>query len=214
VSRWAIVAVDMDGTLVRGTTTCLHLGQTIGHGPVIAELEQRYLAGEIDNTAVAEGDAVYYAGHDVESLTEALATIPCIGGIADGVSLLVGRGLLPVIATVSWTFAAQYLADRFGFAEVCGAALESDDGRFTGRVARHFEREHKVDFVRGLCVRIGVPMTSVVAIGDGFSDLPLFEAVGFSVALNASAGARRAASAVVDSDDFVDALRAVPGLIE
>jgi len=57
-------------------------------------------------------------------------------------------------------------------------------------------------------------MEQVVAIGDGFSDLPLFSVVGFSVALNASPEARAAASATVAGRSFVDALAVVPGLID
>jgi hypothetical protein len=41
----------------------------------------------------------------------------------------------------------------------------------------------------------------------------MFDAAGFSVGLNASPAARAAASVSVDSHSFLDALRAVPGLL-
>jgi phosphoserine phosphatase len=44
------------------------------------------------------------------------------------------------------------------------------------------------------------------AIGDSRSDLPLFELVGFSVALNASPDARARASTSLDSSSLVDVL--------
>jgi len=56
-------------------------------------------------------------------------------------------------------------------------------------------------------------MDQVVAIGDGRSDLPLFRAVGFSVALNASSEARAAASITVEETSFLAALDAVPHLL-
>lgn len=56
-------------------------------------------------------------------------------------------------------------------------------------------------------------MDQVVAIGDSRSDLPLFEAVGFSVALNGTRDARAAASTAVDSSSFLAALHAVPELL-
>ncbi len=40
--RWAVVAVDLDGTLIHGTTASLHLGEWIGHRAVIEELERRF----------------------------------------------------------------------------------------------------------------------------------------------------------------------------
>jgi phosphoserine phosphatase len=88
------------------------------------------------------------------------------------------------------------------------------DGRLAGRVARYFEPEDKVVFLEDYCERRCLDMAQVVAIGDGRSDIPMFAASGFSVALNASPAARAAASASVDSRSFLDALRAVPGLLD
>ena len=36
--KWAVVAVDLDGTLIHGTTASLHLGEWIGHRAIIEEL--------------------------------------------------------------------------------------------------------------------------------------------------------------------------------
>jgi hypothetical protein len=68
-------------------------------------------------------------------------------------------------------------------------------------------------FLRDYCELRDLSMNQVVAIGDGRSDLPMFDAAGFSVGLNASPAARAAASVSVDSHSFLDALRAVPGLL-
>jgi phosphoserine phosphatase len=113
--------------------------------------------------------------------------------------MLRARNVDSLIATVSWSFAARALADAWGFSTGCGADLETDPaGRvFTGDVSRHFAPTDKVAF----------------AVGDSRSDLPLFEAVGFSVALNATNDARTAANTVIDDDSFLTALRAVPGLL-
>jgi phosphoserine phosphatase len=83
-----------------------------------------------------------------------------------------------------------------------------------GRVLRYFEPEDKVAFLRDYCESRDLSMDQVVAIGDGRSDLPMFAAVGFSVGLNASPAVREAASASVESHSFLDALRAVPGLLD
>jgi len=146
---------------------------------------------------------------------EAMSKIPSIDDIRPGVAMLRQRSVEAFIATVSWSFAARGLADLWGFSKVCGAELELDrsSGRLTGRVARHFQPEDKVAFVAEHCRRSGIEMEQVVAIGDSRSDLPLFRAVGFSVALNASSDARSAASVVVDGTSFLAALHAVPDLL-
>jgi phosphoserine phosphatase len=88
------------------------------------------------------------------------------------------------------------------------ARVSTGTRRGTGHVV------DKVTFVAEQCERLGVGLDQVVAIGDGRSDLPLFHSVGFSVAVNASSEARAAASATVDSQSFLDALTAVPGLLD
>jgi hypothetical protein len=66
--KWAVVAVDLDGTLIRGTTACLHLGEWIGHRAVMEELERRFAEGEIDSADVADRDAPYYEGRSIAML--------------------------------------------------------------------------------------------------------------------------------------------------
>jgi phosphoserine phosphatase len=213
--RWAVVAVDLDGTLIRGTTACLHLGEWIGHRAVIEDLERRFSAGEIDSADVADTDAPYYKGRSIADVAEAMTRAPCIDDIREGVELLTSRGVDALLCTVTWTFAAQCVAEQFGFGAVSGTVMHLDeDGLLAGRVAQYFEPEDKAVFLRDYCAARDIAMTQVVAIGDGRSDLPMFAAAGFSVGLNASPAARAAASIAVDSHSFLDALRAVPGLLD
>ncbi len=212
---WRLVVSDMDGTLVRGTTALAHLGAWIGHEAVIEGLEEKLARGEVSDQEVAESYARFYGGVALADAVEAMSGIPSIDDIGLGVAMLRQRLVEVFIATVSWSFAAPGLADLWGFSQVCGADLELDrsSGLFTGRVARHFEPEDKVAFVVEYCRRVGIGMEQVVAIGDSRSDLPLFRAVGFSVALNASSDARVAASTAVEVPSFLTALHAVPGLL-
>ena len=162
---------------------------------------------------VAEAYARLYRGVAMQDAAAAVAGIASVDDVATGVDLLRRRSIDAVIATVSWSFAAAALADLWGFSGVCGADLELDGDVFTGRVARHFAPQDKVAFVAERCARTGIAMQQVVAIGDSRSDLPLFEAVGFSVALNATSDARAVAGTCVDDVSFLAALRAVPGLL-
>ena len=213
--KWAVVAVDLDGTLIHGTTASLHLGEWIGHRAVIEELERRFAEGEIDSADVADGDAPYYKGRSIAEVADAMAGAPCIDDIHEGVEQLASRGVDALLCTVTWSFAAQCVADRFGFSAVSGTVMYVDgDGILAGRVAQYFEPEDKVAFLRDYCKSRDLSMNQVVAIGDGRSDLPMFAAAGYSVGLNASPAARAAATASVDSHSFLDALRAVPGLLD
>ncbi len=212
---WRLVVSDLDGTLVTGTTAVNHLGAWIGHEAILEGLEDKFARGEVSDREVAQAYAPFYAGVTLADAVEVMSRIPSIDDIGLGVAMLRQRTVEAFIATVSWSFAARALADLWGFTQVCGADLELDgaSGLFTGRVARHFQPEDKVAYVAEQCRRAGIGMGQVVAIGDGRSDLPLFRAVGFSVALNASSEARAAASITVEETSFLAALHAVPHLL-
>lgn len=100
---WRLVVADLDGTLVTATTACVYLDGWIGHGPVIEGLERRCAGGEITDTQVAESYAPFYRDIAVADASAVMAQISSLDDIALGVSLLSGRGIDAVIATVSWS---------------------------------------------------------------------------------------------------------------
>lgn len=212
---WRLVVSDMDGTLVSGTTALAHLSKWLGHDPLVDSVEHKLAQGQITDRQVADLYALSYRDVALADALKEMSGIPSIADIAAGVAMLRARSVEVVIATVSWSFAARALADLWGCSEVWGADLEVDpgSGRFTGRVARHFAPEDKAASLGQYCHRAGIGMDQVVAIGDSRSDLPLFGAAGFSVALNATADARSAATVAVDSQSFLAALHAVPNLL-
>ncbi len=87
------------------------------------------------------------------------------------------------------------------------------DGRFTGRVARHFDEYGKWDFALAQARELELAPRSCGAVGDSRSDLPLFASVGLSVAFNASPGAREAATAAVDDNDLRSVLPVLSHLV-
>lgn len=207
-----LAVFDLDGTLVPGTTVCLHLAEWLGHVGVVRYLERRYAAHEISNTEVAAGDAAHYAGVLVTDVDRRLDSIPCIAGIADTVEALRRRGMEVLLATVTWRFAAEHFARRYGFDAVCGCEMTAGpDGRLGGAVARHIEAEDKLAFVADYAGARGISLAECVAVGDSRSDLPLFGAVGLAIALNATPAAAEAAHVAIETDDLRDVLAAIPG---
>ncbi|MFH8371900.1 HAD hydrolase family protein, partial [Streptomyces sp. NPDC018031] len=85
--------------------------------------------------------------------------------------------------------------------------------RFTGRVARHFDEYDKRKCALALARELGLDPRSCAAVGDSRSDLPLFASVGLSVAFNASAGARAAATVTVDGGDLRGVLPVLSRLV-
>jgi phosphoserine phosphatase len=205
-SRFPVVFFDLDGTLLRGTSVSLITAEWLGRRGALDELERRYRDGAISNTAVADTSAAWFEGRSTVEVAEVLEPGPWIGGIADTVGALRTAGAHVALATVTWRFAAEAVAARFGFDECCGTEMAVADGRLRGTVSRHCEAEDKAAFVEAVCERRGLSPDEGAAVGDSRSDLPVFERVGFSVALNADATARAAATTALDTDDLRDVL--------
>ncbi|MFG2825101.1 HAD family hydrolase [Kitasatospora sp. NPDC048365] len=200
------VFFDIDGTLVPRTSSSAFLAGFLGHGAEVTRAEDAYAVGDLDNRQVSELDAAGWAGASEKQVADRLDGLPLVSGIAETVAWCRGNGLVPVLATLAWSPVGSHLADRFGFHAYSGPRLETDEGRYTGRVARHFDEYDKRDFALAQARSLGLDPRACGAVGDSRSDLPLFGSVGLSVAFNASEGARAAATATVDSDDLRDVL--------
>jgi phosphoserine phosphatase len=65
--------------------------------------------------------------------------------------------------------------------------------------------EDKVEIVKRPCIECGTTLADSIAFGDSVSDLFLFERIGFSVAVNASAAMRAKARFSYDGADLLEA---------
>ncbi|MDX3074022.1 HAD-IB family phosphatase [Streptomyces sp. MI02-7b] len=204
---------DVDGTLVPGTSSSAFLAGFLGHREELVRAEDAYASGVLDNRQVSELDAAGWAGVPEDQVCGRLDGLPLVSGITETVAWCRQNGLVPVLATLAWSPVGSYLTDRFGFHTFSGPRLETADGRFTGRVARHFDEYDKRDVALAQARELGVAPRLCGAIGDSRSDLPLFASVGLSVAFNASAGAREAATVTVDDDDLRSVLPALRRLL-
>lgn len=158
-----IVTFPLDGTLVPNTTVSLHLAPWVGHHGM-EDLERLYAQGQITNAEIAERDATFYKNRRRQDVWRQLEQLELIDGLTDTITGLKNRSLVPVIATVTSSLAADFVRDRYGFAAASGCELgETDDGVLLGTVARHFDAEDKVRFVANIAQGLGLGFKDVVA---------------------------------------------------
>jgi phosphoserine phosphatase len=208
-----IVFFDIDGTLVPGTSSGQFLAARLGNAELPAA-EARYAKGIATNREVEAIDAAAWEGVTVRQIHDWLLDLPVIAGIEAVVGWCARKQLLPVLATLAWQPVSESLSSRFGFRAIGGPRVQSEAGVYTGQVAEHFDEYGKRDRALALAATLQLPSSRCVAVGDSRSDHPLFEAVGFSVALNADSRTQRAASASLDTDDLRDVLPILQRWIE
>ncbi|OED44377.1 hypothetical protein AB833_01700 [Chromatiales bacterium (ex Bugula neritina AB1)] len=213
-NKWKLITFDLDGTLIRGMSTAEHLAGKMGGLEKAREYEELYTQGKITGRQFAEFDCSRYKGHSRKNVAQHLEDIPAINHIEATLDILSRNSIHSAICTLAWTFLAETVALRYGFSDYSGASLELDENYcFTGGVNRFFHAEDKVSYVEKLCVKHAIEMSQVVHIGDSTSDLYLFDAVGYSIALNGSAQAIERADTSVNSESLLDTLAVIPDLL-
>lgn len=209
VSAYPVVVFDLDGTLLRDTTVSLLLAQTMGRADEIERLEREFNAHEISNSVVADTQAQWFAGRSLEEVWRVLEAAPWIGGMAQTFKALRAAGVQLLLGTITWSFAAEMLRERYGFAAHSGTEMAVLGGSLSGAVSRYFDEHDKARFVQEWCSENGYSMSQVAAVGDSRSDIPLFAQVGMSIALNATREAREQATQAMDTEDLRDVLVAL-----
>jgi phosphoserine phosphatase len=205
-TAFPVVVFDLDGTLLHGTTVSLLLAEWLGQAAEIVELERAFHAHEISNRVVADTSAGWLAGKSTAEAWRVLTNGHWIDGMAETFRALDAVGVSLLLSTITWSFAAEMLRDRFGFAAVSGTEMQASNGVLSGTVSRYFDEHDKVRFVEEWCAKNRFSMSQVAAIGDSRSDVPLFRRAGMSIALNATPDARAAAAHVLDTEDLRDVL--------
>jgi phosphoserine phosphatase len=206
MSLYPVVVFDLDGTLLRGTTVSLLLAQWLGREGEVSELERAFHAHEISNSVVADTSAGWLAGKSVAEAWGVLEDGSWIDGMAETFQVLAGAQVSLLLGTITWSFAAEMLRERYGFQAVSGTEMQASNGVLSGVVSRYFDEHDKLRFVEDWCAQSGYSMSQVAAIGDSRSDVPLFHRAGMSIALNATPDAQAAATHVLDTENLRDVL--------
>jgi phosphoserine phosphatase len=160
---------------------------------------------------VADTSAGWLAGKSVAEAWRVLEDGSWIDGMAETLQALTTARVSLLLGTITWSFAAEMLRERYGFAAASGTEMQASDGVLSGVVSRYFDEHDKVRFVEDWCAENGYSMSQVAAIGDSRSDVPLFHRAGRSIALNATPDAWAAAAHVLDTEDLRDVLALLQG---
>ncbi|WP_328812463.1 HAD family hydrolase [Rhodococcus sp. NBC_00297] len=201
-----IAFFDIDGTLVPSMSSGSFLAARLGHQQALDDAELRYAAGELTNQEVSVIDAEGWRGVSVESVDQWLEALPLINGIDDVTAWCRSHRIEPVLASLAWQPVSSSIARRFGFTANGGPRVGVSGSSFDGTVAEHFDEYDKRDRAVDLAGERGVPLRHCCAIGDSRSDIPLFEVVPTSLALNAGDAAREAATTAIVTEDLIDVL--------
>ncbi|OLT22870.1 haloacid dehalogenase [Pseudonocardia sp. CNS-139] len=200
---------DMDGTLLRGAAS-VELSRHLGVYAAARAVEDGWLRGEVGDVEFWERMLPLWAGVTDAQVDAAFEAAPWIDGVRDVLADIAARGEHSVVISQSPLFFVRRLR-RWGAGAAYGTVVEPgghcvEDALLTA--------QHKVDITAGVLDRLGLTPRECVAYGDSTSDVPLFEWLPHTVAVNAGPAVRRLASSAYDGDDLRGAYRAGRSLVE
>ena len=201
-----LATFDLDGTLVRNTTTTLYFAELLGVKDQVLELERAFSAEKLDSTGFMQKISEIMSGLTVDFIQEHLDGLPFIKDIAQTVANLKRQGVRTMIVTTANQLFAEAIQRKFGFDHAYGTQFKVNSDGTLGRGIAVCSGAHKIQHVRAIADEVGASMQEVVAVGDSLSDVAVFSKVGRSVALNYDAHLEGRADRYVRADTLLDVL--------
>ncbi|MDI9896358.1 HAD-IB family phosphatase [Rhodococcus sp. IEGM 1381] len=197
-----IVFFDIDGTLVPSMSSGSFLASRFGHQRELDRAERLYATGELTNEEVSVIDAEGWRGVSTRTVERWLDDLPLIAGVEEVMSWCRSHRIEPTLASLAWQPVSNSIARRYGFTANGGPRVGISEFVYDGTVAEHFDEYDKRDRALALAAERRIPVQQCCAIGDSRSDVPLFEVLPASLALNAGPAAREAATAAIAAQDL------------
>jgi len=199
---------DMDGTLLRSTAS-VEISKSIGAYAAAMAVEEGWRAGQISDVEFWERCLPLWEKLDDRQIDAAFSVAPWMEGVAEVFADIAMRGEHSVVITQS----PQFFVDRllgWGAEKTYGTQVAPG---FAVTEEQLISAEDKVRIVVDLLSQYGLDETSCVAYGDSTSDVPLFEWLPHTVAVNAGDHIRRLARTAYEGTDLRVAYRVGRGLL-
>jgi phosphoserine phosphatase len=166
----ALVAFDVDGTLLRGETICECIARHIGKAEQMRVFER--LTARDDIAAARRTMLEWYRPLGKDVLLGHLRNAELAPGAKAGLARLRELGIKTALVSITWSFAVEWLAGELGADFCVGTEWREDDQ------VGHFWPDDKAIWLESLLTRLNLPRAALVAVGDTASDIPMLKLAG------------------------------------
>lgn len=182
--QFKVACFDMDGTLIQGTTSNLFFAKLLNVEKEVIELEHKLKKGDIDSDTFMVVVSEIMNKLTVNYIKKNFDLLPIVEGIHETLHFLRNAGIVPILVTTSNIIFAECFKEKYGFDRVFGTIHKVSQNGEVGIGTTVCSSKHKIQHVQELVQGLGGTMSQVMAVGDSFSDIPLFSQVGCSIAFN------------------------------
>lgn len=203
-----LICFDLDDTLIREIHSVMYLSVLNNKLEEIVEIEKREANGEFTWIEADYYKAKLAQGLDIEKVsTEFNRILNPIKNILNVIATLRKLGFKCILITAGPKQVAKVACSAWGLDGYYGSDYEIVDGKFTGKIINHIGDKGKITCLQEYCDKHKINPDNCIAIGDGASDIPLFEYCGGSIAINYSNATIGKASHYIKTDDLSDVLK-------
>jgi phosphoserine phosphatase len=200
-----LVTLDLDGTLLPRDTAFAAVLRENGHARLADESDARYFAGEVTLEECFWEQWAVVKTLTPADLHRALRKANWLPGIADGVRQLKEAGLRVCLLTDQPSTLTDFLG-RWGLTDAICSPVTVKEGRQVAIDARF----DKLANLRRRLAEWGIAEAEAAHVGNGVNDVPVFQALGRSVACFAPPEvARHAKKVVPEPKSLVELVEAV-----
>jgi phosphoserine phosphatase len=203
--------MDVDSTLIENEVINL-LADEAGLGDEVARITEAALRGDIDFEQSLRRRVSLLAGLDESAITLVADRITLTKGAKTFVRTLKRLGLVTAIVSAGFTRFADALAADLGIDYSLSNTLEIENRRLTGGLTGEIvDGPAKARFLTSVAEAEDVPLSQVVAVGDGANDLEMLAAAGLGIAFNSKPIVEEKADTAI-SVPFLDAILFLMGI--
>lgn len=201
-----LVVMDMDSTVIT-VEVIDELAKLYGVGDKVKAITEQAMQGHLDFDDSLRQRVTLLKGMREEDLKRVAETIPLTPGAEVLVKTLKRLGYKIALISGGFSYFGEKLKEKLGLHYVYTNVLEIVDGKVTGRlVGSIVNAQRKADLLELIAQQEGMPLESVIAIGDGANDILMLKKAGLGIAFNAKKKAREAASAAINQNSLASIL--------
>ncbi|HET7350730.1 MAG TPA: phosphoserine phosphatase SerB [Marmoricola sp.] len=206
-----LIVMDVDSTLIQGEVIEM-LAAHAGCEAEVAAITEQAMRGEIDFAASLRARVERLAGLGAAALDRVYDELEFAPGARTTVRTLKRLGYRFAIVSGGFSQITDRLAEDLGIDFAHANELEIVDGKLTGKILGDIvDRAGKATALRSFAQQSRVPLSAVIAIGDGANDLDMLNAAGLGIAFNAKPVVQEAAHTAVNVP-YMDAVMYLLGI--
>ena len=202
-----LVCFDLDDTLTFDIHSVMFLCLLNNQYERLLDIEKKESDGELDWITSDHYKAELLEGLEVSKIQNGFfKIIKPINNISFVIDELHKREIQCIVITAGPVQVAQAVKEIYGFDGFYGSEYEVSNGFFTGKILKHIGDKGKISCLLDYCEKNKIAPNECVAVGDGSTDIPLFEYCKKSIAINYAPSVLGKATHYIETKDLSDIL--------